>query len=781
MKWLPRIAIFFSTITITALVGIYYVFQSSLPELEGVIDLAAINSNITIERDQHGGATIIGDNREDIAFATGYVHAQERFFQMDLSRRMAAGELSELFGPLAVETDKKNRLHQFRKRASIAQKQLNLSDQKLLKKYVEGVNIGLNGLRSKPFEYWLLSTEPKQWNVEDTFLVIYSMFFTLQSSNGEFEWQNYLLRKTFSPELVSFLLPDMTEWDAPMQVDQIPYVKAKIPAAPSNTKQVIAFDRDDRPVIGSNNWAVSGKLTKSGAAMLSNDMHLAIRAPSIWYKVRLKLEDNSMDVTGVSLAGAPPVVVGSNGFVAWGFTNSNIDTSDLIELSINPQNQNQYLTSEGYKSFDVIEEEIKIIGTASEKFSFKKTIWGPVIKKGQSGNYAFRWVAHMPDAVNASLLNMEYVKNVQDAMDIAGDIGIPAQNAMLVDKDGNAGWTIFGKIPRRPIGDYRHVYNWSDGSRDWRGWYSSEEYPRILNPSNGRLWTANARVLSGDDLAKVGISRYDLGARAKQIRDRLIALEAPIDENDLYNIMLDNEAIFLTRWQQHLVELLETSNEATFKKYLKKIKNWGGFAHKNSVGFRLVRDYRNQVYETLFANVTAACVNYNAECEYDAATRQWEGPLWQLMTERPDDWLPDGFDDWQNFLEKQAFDAWQVVIKGEILLDDYTWGERNSTDIRHPLSGAVPLLSRLTDMPNYRQSGDTENMPHIAGIVSGQSERIVVSPGFEENGIMNLPAGQSGHPLSPYYGSGHDDWLKGIPTPFLPQETKWKLEFRPIN
>ena len=114
MKWLPRIAIFFSTITITALVGIYYVFQSSLPELEGVIDLAAINSNITIERDQHGGATIIGDNREDIAFATGYVHAQERFFQMDLSRRMAAGELSELFGPLAVETDKKNRLHQFR-------------------------------------------------------------------------------------------------------------------------------------------------------------------------------------------------------------------------------------------------------------------------------------------------------------------------------------------------------------------------------------------------------------------------------------------------------------------------------------------------------------------------------------------------------------------------------------------------------------------------------------------------------------------------------------------
>ncbi len=781
IKWLLRIAVFSSTITIAALVVIYYGFQASLPDIEGDINLTGITSSVSIDRDQQGGATISGQNRDDLAFATGYVHAQERFFQMDLSRRMAAGELSELFGALAVDTDKNNRLHQFRHRASIALEYVSDDDKKVLSKYVEGVNIGLERLKSKPFEYWLLGAQPQPWTQEDTFLVIYSMFFTLQSSDGGFEWQNHVLRKSLSPELAAFLLPDRTEWDAPMQEDEASYIKAEIPTAPSDGSKAVAFDRDNSPMIGSNNWAVSGQLTETGAAMLSNDMHLAIRAPSIWYKVRLKLEDNSLDITGVSLAGAPPVVVGSNGSVAWGFTNSNIDTSDLIELSINPQNKDQYLTPQGYKDFDVIEEEIKVTGLPNETLSFQQTIWGPVIDKGQNGKYAFRWVAHMPDGVNASLLKMEQVKTVEEAMNIAANMGIPAQNAMLVDKDGNAGWTIFGKIPRRPNGDYLNIYNWSDGSHDWNGWYSSAEYPRILNPSNGRLWTANARVLSGDDLAKVGFSRYDLGARAKQIRDRLIALEAPVIEADLYDIMLDNEAIFLTRWQQHLVSVLETSGDPAFEQYLVAVKNWGGFADKSSVGFRLVRDFRDQVYETLFATATAACVSYDAQCEYDAATRQWEGPLWQLVTEMPDGWLPDGYSDWQYFFEKQAFDAWQAVIRGDVSLADYTWGERNRADIRHPLSGAVPMLANLTNMPNDPQSGDTENMPHIAGNVSGQSERIVVSPGYEENGIMNLPAGQSGHPLSPYYGAGHDEWANGNPTPFLPQETKWHLELKPAN
>ena len=781
IKWLLRLAVFSSTITIAALIVVYYGFQASLPELEGDIQSPDIIGKIMVDRDEQGQATLTADNRTDLAFATGYIHAQERFFQMDLSRRLASGELSELFGSLAVGTDKTNRVHRFRHRARIAMEHILDEERDILNQYVKGVNEGLSSLGSKPFEYWLLNAEPKVWTREDTFLAIYSMFFTLQSSTGGYEWQNHLLKQSLSPEIYSFLVPDRTEWDAPLQVDAEEYSLPEIPMPPSFEVASTNIDRDDRPMPGSNNWAVTGNITENGAGMLSNDMHLTIRAPSIWYKLRLKKMDGSLDITGVSLAGAPAIVVGSNGAVAWGFTNTNIDTSDLIELSINPENENQYLTRDGYVDFDIIKEAINVKGGKADTLMVKETIWGPVLDKGAGKQYAYRWVAHMPDGVNMSLMQMEGAQSVSDVMDMAGNMGIPAQNAMIVDRNGNAGWTIFGRIPKRPEGDYRNIYNWSDGSHDWDGWYPSSEYPRVLNPETDRLWTANARVASGDDLARIGTSRYDFGARAKQIRDRLMALEAPVQEADLYDIMLDNEALFLSRWQKQLSDVIKTAGDPSFDAYLQEVENWGGHADKNSIGFRLVKDYRDQVYENLFSRLTAACLKYDENCEYDDATKQWEAPLWQLITEMPVSWLPPEYQSWQFFFEKSAFDAWQDVISGDVALSDYTWGARNMTAIRHPLSAAVPGLSNLVDMPPFAQNGDTENIPHISGRTQGQSERIVVSPGFEENGIMDLPSGQSGHPLSPYYGAGHQQWLEGGKTPFLPAETKWILTFSPLN
>jgi penicillin G amidase len=185
------------------------------------------------------------------------------------------------------------------------------------------------------------------------------------------------------------------------------------------------------------------------------------------------------------------------------------------------------------------------------------------------------------------------------------------------------------------------------------------------------------------------------------------------------------------------------------------------------------------VFEVLMGESTSICTRHDATCDYGQATKQWEGPLWQLITQQPDDWLPAQFENWQSFFESMANEAWLPVQNGEVELSDYTWGKKNTTQIKHPLSNAIPLLGILTDMSEFEQSGDTENIPHISGAVLGQSERIVVSPGHEED--MNLPSGQSGHPLSPYYGEGHDDWLEGKIAPFLPQETKWKLEFIPAS
>jgi penicillin G amidase len=766
-KWIGRIAAGLCVIVLLICGVVFIGFRDSLPDREGSVEVSGIKEQVSLERDRQGNATITAENRYDVAFVTGYLHGQERFFQMDLSRRLAS--------------DREKRIHRFRSRATQAYQQLPQGQRALLDQYVAGVNSGVRTLGKKPFEYWLLSAEPQEWNVEDTFLVLYSMYFTLQDSQGEFEWQNHLFNKYLPPGFEEFLLPNKTEWDGALQ-NEAPYVPAKIPSASILKRTGEISDNlnyDDTPMLGSNNWAVSGALTKTGSAMVANDMHLSIRVPSIWFKLRLKLNDGSLDVTGVSLPGAPLIVVGSNRSVAWGFTNSNIDTSDIIELNINPENENQYLTSTGYKNFQNIEEPIAIKGNDAEIMMVKETIWGPVMDMGDDKKYAYRWVAHLPEAANLGLMAMEDVKTVDEALLAASGIGIPAQNALIADADGNIAWTIFGKIPRRKFGNYQKVMDWSDGTAEWNEWYSSFDYPKVYNPENNRLWTANARVADGADLNRLGYSRYDLGARAKQIRDRLLALEGEISEHDLYEIMLDNEAVFLERWQKHLVVILENSSDDMFQPYLKAVQEWGGYADKNSVGFRLVREYRHKIFERLMGEITMICNQHDPNCDYGKATKQWEEPLWQLLTEQPQEWLPSRFEDWQIFFESMAFEAWQPVIIGDINLDDYVWGQSNTTAINHPLSGAVPFLGMLADMHHTPQSGDTENIPHISGQVSGQSERMVVSPGHEDTGIMNLPTGQSGHPLSPYYGASHEDWLMGNMTPFLPEQTKWTLEFNP--
>ncbi|VAV92721.1 Penicillin acylase II [hydrothermal vent metagenome] len=780
VKWVSGMA---GLVIVVGILVAYMTFRASLPTLDGRIITSEVQEDILVERDKNGNATLTAGNRLDLAYATGFVHAQERFFQIDLSRRMAAGELSELFGPLALKMDQKNRLHRFRARAKTAISELSDNNRALLKKYVAGINDGLKELDSKPFEYWLLQQEPRPWTEEDSFLVIYSMFFALQSGTINTEWQRYYLEDSLDPRLVKFLLPHKTEWDAPLQPDAEPWTPQEIPSAEvlkNHPTELAMITGEEAEVPGSNNWAVSGKITKNGAAILSNDMHLGIRAPATWFRLRLKLSDNSLDISGVSLPGTPLIIVGSNGSVAWGYTNSFVDTSDMVDLKINPDFDQQYMTPEGYKDFVVYDEEIKVKDAAPVTLKVRETIWGPVTEADNGKPFALKWVAHQPQAVNMGLIRMETVKTVADAMRLAPGNGIPAQNAMLADVEGNIGWIHFGALPKRKPGNYERAGDWSDGKLGWTGWLNFDERPKVFNPANNRLWTANSRVVSGADYATVGDGGADIGARQKQIRDDLMRLGTGLVEKDLYAIQLDNRAVFWDRWQQQLLLVLNSSNDDRLQPFITAVKNWGGRAAKSSVGFRLVENYRKSVYRGLTTFLTGPCTTKFKSCNYNIATHQMDSPFWRLADQRPTGWLPAEFnDDWQAFFEQRSLAAWAPVIKGEVALADYTWGAENRSLIRHPLSKSVPLLSYLTDMRPAMQDGARGKMPHIAGNSFGQSERIVVSPGHEQDGIMNMPAGQSGHPLSPYYGAGHEDWLSGKMTPFLPGYAKWTLQIAP--
>ena len=780
LKWLFASV---SAIVAIAVIAVYFTFRASLPLLDGNFASSSISQNILLERDENGNATLTAQNRLDLAYATGFTHAQERFFQIDLTRRMAAGELSELFGPIALNTDKKNRLHRFRARATVAIARLPENHKALLKKYVAGINDGLNNLGAKPFEYWLLQQAPRPWTEEDSFLVIYAMAFFLQSGTIEAEKHKYYLEQSLDQSLANFLIPAKTEWDAPIQADETPWVPQEIPSREvlkTHGTELTFLQSTDNPIPGSNNWAVSGELTKTGAAMLSNDMHLGLSAPATWYRLRLKLKDNSLDISGVSLPGTPLIVAGSNGDVAWGYTNSYVDTSDYIELKLNPAFDQQYLTPDGYKDFTVHNEKIKVKGDDAVIFDIQETIWGPVFDFNMDKKFVLKWVAHQPEAINMGLIRMEQVKSVQEAMETASGNGVPTQNTMLTDSDGNIGWIHFGALPKRKPGNYERPGDWSDGRLGWDGWLSSEEQPKVYNPVQNRLWSANSRVVSGEDLAKVGDGGADIGARQKQIRDGLMNLGNGLVEKDLYAIQLDNRAIFWERWQKQLLTVLENSTDEALKPFINEVENWGGRAAISSVGFRLVKNYRKAIFEGMMGYLTAPCVEKFESCDYKKATHLMESPLWRLVDQKPDGWLPAEFNNnWQLFFEDMAAKAWEPVLNGEIALKDYIWGEQNRSYVQHPLSKSVPLLGLLTDMPDAMQDGVHEKMPHISSQSFGQSERIVVSPGHEEDGLMNMPAGQSGHPLSPYYGAGHDDWLTGKMTPFLPGATKWSLQIIP--
>jgi penicillin G amidase len=477
----------------------------------------------------------------------------------------------------------------------------------------------------------------------------------------------------------------------------------------------------------------------------------------------------------VTLPGAPFMVVGSNGHVAWGFTNSQGDWADLVVLDPVPGDGDAYLSPDGPRRFEHASETIHVRGGQDEPVPVLSTIWGPVVDRDHRGRRrALAWVALREGGLNAALVGMETVRGLDEALALAPRVGIPAQNFVVADDSGRIGWTIIGRIPRRVGYDGRLPTSWADGRHRWDGWLAPEEYPRVVDPPSGRIATANARVASGEALNAVGFGGYDLGARQHQIRDDLLAIDKAT-ESDMLRVQLDDRAVFLERWRKLLLELLtpeRTAGAARRAEARRLVEEWGDHAAIASVGYRIVRAFRSRVAEDVFTPLLAPCRRADARFDYlgrrpNQGQRQWEGPLWALVTERPVHLLDPRFASWEALLVSSLDAVLTELTKDGAPLASRTWGERNTTLIQHPLSRAVPALGRWLDMPREPLPGDS-NMPRVQHPSAGASERLAVSPGHEERGYFHMPGGQSGHPLSPNYGDGHAAWARGEPLPFLP-------------
>lgn len=775
MRVLTRLVAFIALLIAIVLFVAYMTLRGSLARLDGQASVNGLSAEVRVTRDALGIPTLRASTRADLFRAQGYVHAQERYFQMDLSRRAAAGRLSELFGSRALEADKSVRVHGLSLVADEVIAQMPQSRRQWLDAYVAGVNAGLANLRSRPFEYHMLRAEPDAWAARDTVLVILAMFLKLTDEDAALDRQRGLMFEALPADAYRWLTAPGGDWDAPLAGPALP--TPPLPAtrwfdAPGSADTQVA------PPRGSNSFALTGARTRHGAAMLANDMHLGLSVPNIWFRVHLVEGETAdapvMEAVGASLPGVPGIVVGSNTHIAWGFTNSYGDYSDRVVLRPSGS-PGRYRVPRGGDTLRVREERIEVKDGEPVILSVPMSRFGPVVAEDiRRRPVAVRWTAHFAEAVNLDVLDMLDVRDVDSGLALAQRVGIPPQNILVVGRDGRAGWTIAGRLPRR-VGYDPSRPMMSDQDGGWRGWLPPASYPLYVNPPEGRLWTANGRVAHVDDVALIGAGNYPLGIRARQIRDRLYASDV-FSESDALAVALDTRGVFLERWRVLLRSLLDAdavADNADRRKLLALLSRGRLSADADSAAYRLVRAFRSQVERDLMQQFLAP-LDERPDIRV-GRLRQREHALWQTVSTQPAHLLPQGQASWKTYLLDVVDAQLGAAEQGAAA----TWGEANRLAMAHPLADALPLgLGRFLRMPDDALPGDIF-VPRVQAPSFGASQRLVVAPGHEDEGIFHMPGGQSGHPLSPFFSAGHDDWVDGRASPLMPGATRYTLTLVP--
>lgn len=780
-----------------AALTLWWILRASLPTLDGTRPLTGLTTSVTIERDADGVPTVHAQSHEDMARALGFLHAQDRFLQMDLLRRQGAGELAELLGPAAIEKDQESRQHLFRRRAVGIVQAMTPKQRRLLDAYVEGVNEGLGALEARTWEYFALRATPRPWTREDSVLVIDAMAMT-QETDGTDERSEMAIRQTYGDETLAFLYPSITEGSAALDGSAAlappvpdathfrprPLAPGEAAPVPVLTMGAAMANPDEMP--GSNAFALAGARTASGEALVANDPHLRLAVPNIWYRASLVLPERT--VTGATLPGVPAVVVGSNGDIAWAFTNGLIDTCDLVLVEVDPADATRYRVPDGsgWEPFEVVRESIPVHSHAPEACEVLMTRWGPLVTRPAKGGpvYARHWSEYEPGGISAEMISLMDARTLDEALARAHRTGIHPQNLIVGDRAGNVAWTVIGQVPRRVGFDGRTPQSWADGTRRWGGFLSPDEVPVVRNPANGQLWSANNRAVGGDALTRLGDGGYVDPVRAAQLRDRLSALTSQTAQPaDLLAIQLDDEARYLTRWRELLLRVLTdeaVAGQASLGKLREIVRAWNGHASTDAVGYRVVREFRRAVTEAVMDPIFAPVKQRDSEAEPGSYVQQ---PLWSILDARPAYLLPPSAGSWDNLL----LDAARATADpgkykpGGASLAECTWGQRNVLAMNHPLSRGLPVfIGRWLGMPAHSLPGDS-NLPRVQSPNFGASLRMVVSPGQEDAGIYEQPGGASGHPLSPFYRAGHENWAKGRPSSFLPGPVRHQLELHPIT
>ena len=754
--------------------------RASRPLLSGTVTLAGLSAPAEVERDVLGIPRIKAETIRDGYRVLGYLHAQERFFQMDLQRRQPAGELAALAGAAAVSLDREARLHRMRTRTERAVAALPAEARRTFEAYRDGVAAGLAGLTAPPFEYLLLGQEPAAWRISDSLLTVVAMYFVLNDATGAHEARTAALETALPAELAAFLNPPGTDRDAPLHGEAFPVPEIPGPAAFAKLRRSGPVRPAEPPAIsGSNSWAVAPQRAAGGVPLMASDMHLPLGVPNIWYRAELHIGDARL--RGLTLPGVPAVIAGSTGNVAWGFTNSQGDWTDLVELETDPADPLRYRTPDGWRRMEVFEEEIQVAGGPSETLEVHETIWGPVgTEWGRP--LAIRWVAHDPEGHRTAYLSFAEASNVEELFRAGWGSGMPPRTW--------SPWTGRGRSAG-PSPERFRAGAASTGGLQCPGPMARGPGTVIWNPDKSRLsgirnpgssgprttgwWTASSSIGSEGAEATFTASGHASSATGSSVW-------SPPTRRRCWTSSSRTARRSSPSGAGCSSGPLEGASEPLATEALRVLREgWTGRASVGSAAYPLVRNARVALFTKVYGALTAPAENLLPNFSPWVAIH-WPGPLLRLAEEAPAHFVPPGAADWDEALRQSVLEsAARMSAAGP--LAEQTWGKENLVHVRHPLSpGLPPLLSRFLspylDAPPRGLPGDA-GLPRAQNGDHGPSNRFVVAPGREETGILHMPGGQSGHPGMPYYLSGHLDWEEGRATPFLAGPTEWTLTLVP--
>lgn len=744
------------------------------PRLGGRAELAGLGAQVDVRFDALAIPTIRARSLADAHAALGYVTARERLAQMDLLRRKSAGTLAAVLGPELLESDSLQRHYGMAQVAEAVVARLPEDQRAALEAYARGVNAYLESAPILPFEFSVLDYRPAPWRASDSVLVVLGMFQVLSDSEA-LERSRTIVARHAPAEVAAFLFAEDDPYTRALLQERS---AGRVPAVPflaaQRSSRRLSARAGEAPV-GSNGWAIAGSRTRDGRALVANDMHLELGLPNVWY--RAQLEVGATRLMGLTLPGVPLLIAGSNGKVAWGLTNVEADVLDLVEIE--QVDAARYQSERGPQPFTLRQERVEVRGQAPVNLTVRETVWGPVLPRTLLGRpVALRWSALDPAAVDLGLLGLSSARDVREAVEVLNRAGMPPLNALLADSGGEIAWTVTGRYPRRRGFTGAESSSFADGKRGWEGYLEPSELPRRLSPRAGFVVNANQRMTATGE-PSLGHD-YVYGYRAYRIQQRLAGLAAS-SERDSLSLQLDTRSEPFELYRRVALAALERlkSRSGLREQARAALAAWDGRAERSSRGFALLRGLRRELVERLYAAWLGPAATVEPGFELDFA--DVDAPLTRAL-ERDDEAPFRAFPGGRDQLVLAAIDAAGAALAaahGARALPSLRWGEVSKVQLNHPLS-ALPGLGLLLDMEARELAGCGLCVRMNAGTL-GASERMVVSPSRESDGILHMPGGQSGSPFSPHYGDQQSAWVEGRPLPFLAGAEVERLTLLPVT